>query len=314
MIDTIKIARPISQSQFKALLDADIWQKEYHPHTRELKRLVFKEKGNNNPYLSGFLAPDKIGYLSARVSLPTFYYGSNAKLLTQEQVWEALGMLSQYISDKSFLDFNAMTANVWEVHFTQDLKFSDTSLKPLLNQIARMDIPRFEPGSYRNSTAYFHSGKARTWCIYDKGLDAEYKKFPKEDIKYCKNTLRMEFRYKTSASIKTLVKSEKLIDRQARTLFRQELSNKLIEPIKDQVLIMRKFSDTQAKIKFLFKKFGNRKASSLITHLTVRDYFNDKFYEDDEIGIKRSAYYTNQKICRDIGIYSLLDNSGNVKE
>lgn len=306
MFDTVKIAQIISDEAFDRLFDSTLWKKKYNPDTGDFVGLSFKALGKDKPYLSAFTAQDGVSYLVATVSLPTLYYGSNARLLTQEQIWEALEMLSDYVSKKSFLDFDAMRANVWEVHFTQDIRFQDTFLKYRLDQISKMTIPYFKPGRYANSTIYFHSGEVRTICIYDKHQDCIDKHFSIEDIEYSKGNLRIEYRFRTTDSIKDLVDRVKLPNREARTILRTDLSDKILNPIKEQILRLLKFSNAQDKIIHLQKTFG-RRASTIISHINKCDYFGGKYFQNESLGTTKEAYYKNQRDCRKVGIYSLID-------
>lgn len=310
MIDTIKIAQVISQEHFKELCISEKWNKSYAVKTGAFSNLWLKEKGKQNPYLSTFTAPDGISYLSASVSLPSFYYGSNAKLLTQEQVWEALKMLSFYVSHKSWLDFDAMTANVWEIHFTQDVQLNQSSIKSILEQISQMNIPHFQQGLYRNSTVYFDRSKAKTICFYNKYQACKDGHFSKEDLNHSKGKLRIEYRYRTNNSVKRLSKKENLPNREAQTIFQKELSDKILNPLKEQIKDLLKYTDAQQKIKLLTSKYGCRRASTLISHLIRRDICGDKYFEDASLSISKSVYYKNQKDCRDAGVYSLLKTLG----
>lgn len=306
MPDTIKIAQIISQKEFDRIYDSVLWKKKYDPDTGDFIGLSFKELGKEKPYLFAFTAQDGISYLSARVSLPTLYRGSNARLLSQKQIWKALEKLSEYVSTKSFLDFDAMTANVWEIHFTQDIRFQETSIKHLLDQISKMTIPYFKPARYADSTVYFHSGKVRTICIYDKQKDCIDKHFSNEDIEYSKGNLRIEYRFLTADSIKDLVKRENLENREAQTILQAELSNRILNPIKEQILTLLKFSDAQDKILQLQEVFG-RRSSTMISHITKFDNFGANYYKNPALGTIKSAYYRNQRDCRRVGIYSLID-------
>jgi hypothetical protein len=305
MIDTVKIAQTITRKQFDRLFQSESWKKSYDPDTSELAGLRNKDKGKQNPYLSAFMSYGAY-YLSASVSLPTLYHGSNARLLSQSQTMESLELLSKYVSTRSWLEFDAASANVWEVDFAQDVLFGNIPLKTITKEISAMDIPYFEPGMFKNSTAYFNSGKARTWCFYDKHQNCKDKKFSAEDIRLTKGILRLEYRFNTTEAVKYLVARENLKDRQARTLFQQELSDRLIDPIKERILTLTKYAGAQEKINVLTNAFGGRKATTLISHLTRRDLFGNKYYENDSLDITKSVYYNNQKDCRSVGIYSLF--------
>lgn len=66
------------------------WRPRYNEKTGERSSWSYKEDGQY-PYLSLFVAPDWKVYLSARVSLPTFLFGSNVRLPDQSEVMQGLG-------------------------------------------------------------------------------------------------------------------------------------------------------------------------------------------------------------------------------
>jgi hypothetical protein len=308
MIDTIKVGQIISPKEYKELLERKVWEQTFDPETGKPIGLKYKEKGKENPYLSAFTAPDNISYLSAKVSLPSLYSRSNVNLLTQKQVYESLDLLSRYVSNKSGLKFNAGKANVWQVHFTDYLQFNQVSVKPILKQIAEMTIPYFQSGLYRNFTVYFQSGKARTICIYDKHLESKNNKFSSEDIKYAKGKIRIEYRFNTTKSVKQLSEKEMLSNRKAYTILSHTLSKKLLTPIKEQILTLVAFKNTQEKIQILTKRYGSQRTSTLIAHLVRQEIFGHKYFEEESLRINKTSYYRARKACQNVGVYSLSES------
>jgi hypothetical protein len=56
----------------------------------------------------------------------------------------------------------------------------------------------------------------------------------------------------------------------------------------------------------LKKKYGLRRASTLIAFLVHLQRYGDGFYKQEAIGFSRSAYFMCLKQCRDAGVYRLF--------
>lgn len=178
-----------------------------------------------------------------------------------------------------------------------------------------MNISRFGRGGYSETTLYFHSkgrGKAenkpRTICIYDKHEDCLSKSFSEEDIQQAKGMMRLEFRYKTPSAVKRFVKSSRLTSREAQTIFTQEISDAVLAPIENQILLLLEETDVKSRIVELTRRCGKRRSGTLIQFLVNQHYFGNNFYKIKPLEFSRSAYYDCQKACREIGIFSLFDS------
>lgn len=289
-------------------------RKLYNKNTAECTSWFYKEEGNQNPYLSLFVAPDAKVYLSARVSLPTFIFGSNVRLPSQPEIEQGLDLLSKYVAEKIGFDFDARTATVWEVHFTKDYFVGEIMMRQIISKLSEMSIPRFNRGGYGDTTLYFHSkgsGKAedkpRTICIYDKYEDCIKKSFSASDIRDAEGMLRLEFRYKKTDAVNRLVKNLHLPNRQAQTIFTSEVSDTILAPIQRQILLLLEESDSQNRIFTLTEAFGKRRAAALIQFLHYQLCFGNEFYKIKPLEFSRSSYYDCQRDCREVGINKLLD-------
>jgi hypothetical protein len=317
MIDTIKIAHIIPNWLLPVMLESLAWQEHFDEFTGRRVGWSYKEKeGSKYPYLHLFTAPDGIIYLSVRISLPAFIFGSNVCLLNQSQVESGLNKLSEYITGKIGLNFNAKTAAVWEVHFTKDYYIGEYMMPFVISNLAEMNIPRFKRGGYSDSTLYFHSrgkgkeeNKPRTICIYPKQKDCIDKSFSKEDIQKAEGMMRLEFRYKTPKAVKRRVKGLRLENDETQYVLTQANSDSVLAPIQEQILLLMEQTDAPERIIKLTTIYGNRRAATLIQFLVNQHYFGRDFHRIKPLGFSRSSYYTCQKDCRDIGVLYLFDTT-----
>jgi len=310
MIDTIKIGHSYHRKPNFDDLQFRGWRKEFRS-TGEFKSWIYKEKGEF-PYLSIFTAQDGKVYLSARISLPAFLFGSNVRLPNQEEIEQGLIKLSNYVMEKSGIEFDAQTAIVWEAHFTKDFFVGEYEIKQVISRLSAMNIPRFDKGRYSETTLYFHSkgkGKAenkpKTICIYDKREECLNKSASTTDIQQSKGILRLELRYKKTNAVKRLVKKLSLANREAQTIFTGNVSSAVLVPIEQQILTLLRNTNEQDLIVLLTNKCEQKRIPKLIQFLYYLDKFGTNFYKIKTLRFSKSVYYGCQKDLRMIGIYSL---------
>ena len=316
MLDTIKIAILVldfsySTEDFRFLG----WRKRYVESGKFY--WFYKEKnGSQYPYISIYTSPIGQHYIWVSVSLPAFYHrGSNAVLLTEDEVKEALYLLSIYVSEKSGIIFDADTALVWNVDFAKDYYVGEDSIRPMIGRLSKMTISRFLSGGYNETTCYFHGigakGKKspRTLCLYGKKEDAIAKGFSQADIDATDGMLRSEFRYRDKRAVYRFCDTLGLPNHQAGTVFTQAVSDKVLAPIEKQILLLHEQSSTKEQIYRLIEKYGKRHTRGLISFLFIKDNFGTNFYKNESLGYSRSHYRACLKECREIGVWSLSEKS-----
>ncbi|CAN5278197.1 hypothetical protein BH10ACI1_BH10ACI1_26130 [soil metagenome] len=121
--------------------------------------------------------------------------------------------------------------------------------------------------------------------------------------------MRLEFRYKTPDAVKRLVRGLKLPNREAQTILTQEISNFVLAPIQEQILLLLEETDAAERIIKLKTAYGNRRSATLIQFLVNQRVFGRDFYLIKSLKFSRSAYYASQKDCREIGILYLFDTT-----
>jgi hypothetical protein len=317
MFDTVSLAFLFSHIPFteKEFLDRG-WRKEF-AKIGSYKWVYNEGIGDGSPHLS-FVTLRKPGFtkvfLVVMVSLPSFLHGNNANLLNQMGIFEALRRLSVYVTEKIGFDLDATKAAVWRLDCTKDIDVEQERVLATLDIISKMNIPRFEVGSYRNETLYFHNigkgkeeNKIRTIVFYGKYKDAVAKGFPIQAQLDAYGKLRIESRYKTSRIVTRLQKSLKIECNEAGKMLTEEVFNAIMNPIE---LIVSKIAfgvDSQSKIIRLNKTYGYATARTLVTFLLFREKFGDNFYKNSNLGFSYNLYQNCKRKCRDSGIWTLRD-------
>jgi hypothetical protein len=107
--------------------------------------------------------------------------------------------------------------------------------------------------------------------------------------------------------VKRLIKALSLPNRQAQTIFTLEISDVVLSPIEKQILLLLEETNTQDRIILLTQVYGKIRTASLIQSLLYQYFFGSEFYKIKNLGWSRSAYYSAQKECREIGVVTLFD-------
>ncbi len=316
MIDTVKLSQQLVQLPDSEILES-LGCKRKFESSGKFSSWFFKEY-KKSPYIQIFTAKDGKHYITAELSIPTFLFGSNVCLPTQEDVVESLEILSQYVWEKLGIEFIAQNANIWKVHFTRNYKLDENLIQKTISKLAEMRIPRFNKSQYSETTVYYQSKglgrqnkKPRTICIYSKQHECINNKFSSEDIKQAAGVLRLEFRFNNANSISRFVKNSKLQDRKPQTILTDNISNLVLNPIEEQMLsILENISFSSNNIyNILSENFSNGRLPKLIQFLYLLDNFGEDFYKINSLKFTKSAYYRCQKDCRKVGIYSLSNFS-----
>lgn len=315
MLDTSKIAWIVAKHSTTDALSAAGWRPLFDPQTGQRTWCYKEGKGSRYPYLHVFSAPDGINYVSATVSIPGLVFGSNVQLPDEVQAQQALDDLTAYVGGKIGAELDPDEAIVWNIHFARNLNGLEEDVFAKISSASNMIIPGYDRGSYRYSTLYYHSkgvgkegGKPRTICIYGKHADCIRKRFPQSDIQRAEGVLRLESRFKTPDAVQRLVKAlpGERRSRKARALFRQDVSDFVLDPIEKLLLNCWRESVVDNSLKTLAAKYGRRRSYTLIAFLVYLHQFGDDFYKLGELGFSRSTYYGCLRDCRKAGIYSLF--------
>jgi uncharacterized protein with HEPN domain len=309
--DTVTFAMPVGRLPFSEEgFRSRLWQKKYDVNGKY--KWTFKENKKGFPHLSFFLNKQNQAYLVVSLSLPSFFYGNNAKLLTQDELLSALKRLSVYVTEKSGVEFEAENAIVWKIHFTIDIFIGEENINAILDQISKMNIPYFEVAQHRNSSVYFHSKggaketkKPRTIYIYGKHADSIAKKFPKDAQSEAYGKLRIEFRYNDRRAIQRLSKTLNLPSCEAKYFLRSTVSEQVLQPIEKAVFSLSDESNSRKIRLKLIEIFGAKESRKIIVFLDFLDNFGKDFFKIKELGFSESNYYSLQRQCREVGIWSL---------
>ena len=119
-----------------------------------------------NPQLTWSEAPDHSHWLSVSGSLPKFMFGSNVRLITNEQgLKRSLVALSEFVSDVTHANFDAFLANVSRVDYCHDWQLTSGLVNEYLWALRDISLARMEKHLIDNSTVELRN-KAKSITFY----------------------------------------------------------------------------------------------------------------------------------------------------
>lgn len=310
MIDTIKLAWLLFEMPRREILVDNGWRARFNQYTGELSGWELKDKDQmGEPHLQIFYAPDRMLYVTARVSLPRLAHGTNAVLLDSLEQEHALESLAYYVSTKSgSRHLPIADALVWEIHYAEDLRFAEEEVHNVISLLSQLQINGFKRGRYDETTVYFHSGRGskapRTICAYGKQrerIDNGYL----SDVEITAGIVRIEFRFRTSCAIKQFVKTNRLSDRGPVSLINTGVATQVLGPIVDQLMRLLQTAAKRDVIGALRSHHSPRRTATLLAHLVYLDQYGPHFYRIETLNYQRSKYFDCQRACRAAGVYAL---------
>jgi hypothetical protein len=312
VIDTIKLAWLLLEMPNREVLAINGWRARFNQYTGELAGWELKDKDQmGEPRMQIFHSRDGMLYLTVLVSLPCFANGTNAVLLTQGEVDEALGDLASYVSAKTGRRLQMADARVWQVDIAEDLHFKEETVSQVICLLSQMQIPGFRRGRYSDTTIYFHSGREkrsgahpRSVCIYAKQRERMDKGYV-ADLEIAAGRVRIEYRFRKTSAIKHFVKTNNLADMSPQSLIKMEVSTKILNPIIQQAIGLLETVARRDVIGVLRSHYSLRRTATLLAHLVYLDHYGPNFYRIEALSYQRSKYFDCQRACRAAGIYGL---------
>jgi hypothetical protein len=147
-----------------------------------VNRRVFKMAAEGRlprPRLLICTGRDGFWHLQVTVSLPKMLFGNNVRMVTDDEVREALAMITGLVSSFMNMDFDAFTAVVRRVDYCYNFRVGAVNVRRYLKAIAGANFPRRTRRTHEASV-YFESGakskRGRKWksCstkFYDKNAE-----------------------------------------------------------------------------------------------------------------------------------------------
>lgn len=235
--------------------------------------------------------------LRANISIPKFLHGQNIDLLTDDEIFDALQVISEYIRDISGIDFNATTARVARIDYATNLYFEREAADRYFERCKLLMIPRmpFMPEQSIGSSAY-HGNKSRTIKTYDKCSEA--------GIGYENGVVvRCEYAHLNETAVRRHAERIGAADHRAETMLSQGVRKLAVDEMFKSLRLHSFDPEADYSLDYFFRKTGGdlNKARRCSSFTSAYEAFGRDFYLIPELKMIRSRYYRELRECQELG-------------
>lgn len=216
------------------------------------------ERGYARPHLTYSYAPDGIGYLSVKVSLPKMLYGNNVEMISDTDIPRALDEISDFVSERAGVDFNAATAKVWRLDVCHNWRRTEEEVYARLRALRCATMPRMvfrlvESSPYwknasQEVTAYAKLAQMQSLAREGMATDA--------DVRASVGVFRLERRYLTSNACKRLAARLNLPDRRADYMLQERVADTVLNETMKELGLDRAIESGDSRLSLLREKYG----------------------------------------------------------
>lgn len=308
MFDTVKLAQSYSRPpDFDFLINQGAKNLRCDANREYTFATLNGLKGAKEPRITIWKGFKGNWSISAEVSFGSWLFGSNLYVLNDEEIQIALRILSDYVTEKTGIVFDAFNARVTRADFFQDFQIGEENIVPIINRFKNHEIPKYITVPYSKTTVYFNNEgqeQDKTLKIYGKFRERHKKGNDAVEKEKANGILRLEVKLMKGA-VRRLSKSIGFDYHHAKNLLNSDVWNFVIGKATHQLCFDEFILMEENNFIFLFKKLGFKEALILLGFLyLVKIYNNDlKTLEQLNINPKTAKRYVQK--CRDLGIVSL---------
>lgn len=300
MLDTLQIKKCF----LRAYTDDELHQiGAIHIHSRRNRIYALNPQSDSTlPRITFVFTPNGLMHVSAECSIPRMLFGFNSRLPTEFETIEGLQMISEYMTAKTGLDFDAVNAKVGIAHFANDIQLGEPAVYAAVNRLKRVKMKGLIKNVVEDTTIYFQN-KSRDIRIYPKLQEVNAKNGGPEAIEAARGNLRFEYCLVNNYGVASLVDKFGLIDRTAKSLLRSEVSERIFSKLFEEIDFPNLLTNDKSNLQMLKDRFPTRKAMMLDGFLGMVDQFGPLFFKDSQHEFKKGAYYRSVNDCRKAGVW-----------
>jgi hypothetical protein len=174
------------------------WRKNPVAPPGKLAKYVLRvPKKSGLPRLTLSQTPDYKWHLSVEVSLAAWIRDSNIVLANMEEITDCLIKLTEYVQQKSGLEFDAFTAKVSRMDIAGDIFVGPENIGRIMRTLSNTKLNGFDRTTKNDETVYFENvGKLKNFIVlvYDK-YKQSVRTYPESsDLDLAHGILRCEVR------------------------------------------------------------------------------------------------------------------------
>lgn len=256
----------------------------------------------HEPRISIYETWNKTFRLRVDLSIPNLLFGNNIQLPNENEINEALELVSNNVQQRTGLKFDAFEANTCRVDYAFNRIYKFDQPKAVMARYAHFNIPRLKRNSINYETVYFWN-KSRTIKLYDKYAKECKKNLSLEVKEQARGVIRFEYGIINEISVQRFVKRLKFEDTTAKIICSQENIAIATNELKELLMLDSINFKNESKIKTAFQQIKNIKpAMYLVGFAEAINCFGENFYQQKEFKISESTYKRNLRECQKLGL------------
>jgi hypothetical protein len=308
VFDTVTLKHIIPQPA-EAYLREFGWSPRFNSFNGLCRAWILNEpSGTRAPRLTISRCPKLFWHLYVQVSISAWLYDSNVILPTESDIKLFLPKLSDYLRHHAGFTFEAETAKVTRIDFSQNFQLGETKVIPAILRLMRREIPKYRRVIYDDKTVeYRNQGQKKTKTIkfYSKLDEVIKRKRTNAEQEMAKGILRAEVSYTDNNATDRLRIRHGLEDKSADTLLNSTISEIEVGAAAAQVKLIESLPNKDSSLEKLLRVYPAKQAQRLTGFISLLDVYGQDFYKIESLNYGRRTYFNNLEECRIAEVFPL---------
>ena len=312
MFDSVAFSQIISGYPPTDILLGNGFESRFDARSPCNRKFVYNPPEDSpEPNLTLFRGGDCNIRLRAQSSLPKLFFGSNVQLFTsQSQINQTLENFSNFVTEKTTIEFNAFNCFLNRVDFTKDLYVGESKISLLINELARFNLSRFKrcpvddlSVTFMSKTRLIGKQSSKAIKIYDKYREfITHQNVKHADLKMALGVARFEYSYLKTATVKRLAKKLKLKNCLARTILTESVAERVMQMDEFRLCLDKVNHLGETKLQKLRRHYSLSKAMDLWAFSQAIYELGEDFYLRHG-GMCRQTYKKKAALLRAAGVW-----------
>jgi hypothetical protein len=189
-------------------------------------------KGYARPHLTWRLAPNGIGYLDAKVSLPKMLFGNNVQMISEADITRAKDAVTGFVSGVVGVEYNAWTAPIGGLDVCHNWHVGEAETYMYLHALRNAHLPKMTRRVIDNGTVDFINSSEKV-VFYSKHAETQKRahegKATDEQLHASIGILRGEHRFTNTSACKRLATRLSLDSHRAEHLLTRDVAETVMD-------------------------------------------------------------------------------------
>jgi hypothetical protein len=216
-------------------------------------------KGYARPQLTWRIAPNGVGFLDAKVSLPKMLFGNNVQMISDADIPRAKDTVTGFVSEVAGVEFNAWTANLGRLDICHNWHVGEAETYMYLHALRNAHLPRMVRRVIDDGTVDFINGSQNV-VFYSKHAEtmkrAQEGKAIDEHLHASIGILRGEHRFTNTSACKRLATRLSVDSHRAQYLLTSEVAEAVMNNTVKELGLDSNIESTDSRLALLREHYG----------------------------------------------------------